>query len=95
MIFPFFKQYQGLAGRSTNEVLQLYSAHGQQQKLQRSFVVTHLHEAIKVKTFNNNVGTIYAINIYMLMKYNKTQKMVRFDPDLWFYFIHCSSYSKV
>ncbi|NXT25516.1 KIF25 protein, partial [Syrrhaptes paradoxus] len=39
-------QYQGLAGRSTNEVLQLYSAHGQQQKLQRSSVVTQLHGAI-------------------------------------------------
>uniref|UniRef100_A0A8B9NE77 Kinesin family member 25 n=1 Tax=Accipiter nisus TaxID=211598 RepID=A0A8B9NE77_9AVES len=40
-------RYQGLAGRSTNEVLQLYSAHGQQQKLQRSSVVTQLHGAIK------------------------------------------------
>ncbi|KAM6138924.1 kinesin-like protein KIF25 [Phoenicopterus ruber ruber] len=40
-------EYQGLAGRSTNEVLQLYSAHGQQQKLQRSSVVTQLHGAIK------------------------------------------------
>ncbi|XP_029890764.1 kinesin-like protein KIF25 isoform X4 [Aquila chrysaetos chrysaetos] len=40
-------EYQGLAGRSTNEVLQLYSAHGQQQKLQRRSVVIHLHGAIK------------------------------------------------
>ncbi|XP_040455068.1 kinesin-like protein KIF25 isoform X1 [Falco naumanni] len=40
-------EYQGLAGRSTQEVLQLYSAHGQQQKLQRSSVVTQLHGAIK------------------------------------------------
>ncbi|NXN39530.1 KIF25 protein, partial [Rhinoptilus africanus] len=40
-------QYQGFARRSTNEVLQLYSAHGQQQKLQRSSVVNHLHGAIK------------------------------------------------
>ncbi|NWW44571.1 KIF25 protein, partial [Pedionomus torquatus] len=40
-------QYQGLARRSTNEVLQLYSAHGQQQKLQRSSVVTRLHGAVK------------------------------------------------
>ncbi|NXW60744.1 KIF25 protein, partial [Eurystomus gularis] len=40
-------KYQGLAGRSTNEVLQLYSAHGQQQKLQRSSVVIQLHGAIK------------------------------------------------
>ncbi|XP_069656928.1 kinesin-like protein KIF25 isoform X1 [Haliaeetus albicilla] len=40
-------EYQGLAGRSTNEVLQLYSAHGQQQKLQRSSVVIQLHGAIK------------------------------------------------
>ncbi|NXT00697.1 KIF25 protein, partial [Jacana jacana] len=40
-------QYQGLARRSTNEVLQLYSAHGQPQKLQRSSVVTRLHGAIK------------------------------------------------
>nr|XP_021151834.1 kinesin-like protein KIF25 [Columba livia] len=40
-------EYQGLAGRSTSEVLQLYSAHGQQQKLQRSSVVTQLHGAIK------------------------------------------------
>ncbi|XP_042651801.1 kinesin-like protein KIF25 isoform X2 [Tyto alba] len=40
-------EYQGLAGRSTNEVLQLYSAHGQQQKFQRSSVATQLHGAIK------------------------------------------------
>ncbi|NXC18138.1 KIF25 protein, partial [Corythaeola cristata] len=40
-------QYQGLAGRSTDEVLQLYSAHGQQQKLQSSSVLTQLHGAIK------------------------------------------------
>ncbi|NXP13685.1 KIF25 protein, partial [Thinocorus orbignyianus] len=40
-------QYQGFARRSTDEVLQLYSAHGQQQKLQRSSVVTRLHGAIK------------------------------------------------
>ncbi|XP_035745525.1 kinesin-like protein KIF25 [Egretta garzetta] len=40
-------KYQGLAGRSTNEVLQLYSAHGQQQKLQRSSVVIQLHGTIK------------------------------------------------
>ncbi|XP_004935583.3 kinesin-like protein KIF25 isoform X1 [Gallus gallus] len=39
--------YQGWAGRSVNEILQLYSTHGQQQKLQRSSLVTHLHEAIK------------------------------------------------
>ncbi|PKU47725.1 kinesin-like protein kif25 [Limosa lapponica baueri] len=40
-------EYQGFARRSTNEVLQLYSAHGQQQKLQRSSVVTRLYGAIK------------------------------------------------
>ncbi|XP_033368539.1 kinesin-like protein KIF25 isoform X2 [Parus major] len=40
-------EYQGLAGRSTDEVLQLYAAHGQQMKLQRSFLVTQLHGAIK------------------------------------------------
>ncbi|NXK89450.1 KIF25 protein, partial [Formicarius rufipectus] len=39
--------YQGWAVRSTNEVLQLYAAHGQQQKVQRSSVVTQLHRAIK------------------------------------------------
>ncbi|NWR69873.1 KIF25 protein, partial [Centropus unirufus] len=41
--------YQGLAGRSTIEVLQLYSAHGQQQKLQGSSVVTQLCGTIKKK----------------------------------------------
>ncbi|NXX43448.1 KIF25 protein, partial [Tricholaema leucomelas] len=41
------KQYQGLAGRSTKEVLQLYSARGQQQKLQRSSVATQLHGTVK------------------------------------------------
>ncbi|NXV27277.1 KIF25 protein, partial [Rissa tridactyla] len=46
-LFFFFKQYQGFARRSTNEVLQLYSAHGQQQKLQRSSVVTQLRGSIK------------------------------------------------
>ncbi|XP_027542267.1 kinesin-like protein KIF25 [Neopelma chrysocephalum] len=40
-------EYQGLAGRSTNEVLQLYAARGGQQKLQRSSLVTQLHRAIK------------------------------------------------
>ncbi|XP_053919845.1 kinesin-like protein KIF25 isoform X1 [Cuculus canorus] len=40
-------EYQGLAGRSTSEVLQLYSAHGQQQKLQRTSVVTQLHGTVK------------------------------------------------
>ncbi|XP_054053221.1 kinesin-like protein KIF25 isoform X1 [Rissa tridactyla] len=40
-------EYQGFARRSTNEVLQLYSAHGQQQKLQRSSVVTQLRGSIK------------------------------------------------
>ncbi|XP_064564678.1 kinesin-like protein KIF25 isoform X1 [Zonotrichia leucophrys gambelii] len=40
-------EYQGLAGRSTNEVLQLYAAHSQQMKFQRSSVVTQLHGAIK------------------------------------------------
>ncbi|NWY01067.1 KIF25 protein, partial [Nothoprocta ornata] len=40
-------QYQGLSGRSTNEVLQLYSVHGQQQTLQRNSVVTQLHRAIQ------------------------------------------------
>ncbi|NXP81726.1 KIF25 protein, partial [Ramphastos sulfuratus] len=47
VIFFPIKQYQGLAGRSTNEVLQLYSARGQQQKLQRSSLVAQLHGAIK------------------------------------------------
>ncbi|KAJ7411565.1 Kinesin-like protein KIF25 [Willisornis vidua] len=45
-------RYQVLAGRSTNEVLQLYAAHGQQQKLQRSSVVTQLHRAVKIKAFD-------------------------------------------
>lgn len=80
MIFSFFKQYQGWAGRSVNEILQLYSAHGQQQKLQSS-VVTHLHEAIKVKIFSSNVGVTYDIDIGMLMKYSKIQNL-RFEPDL-------------
>ncbi|XP_068041262.1 kinesin-like protein KIF25 isoform X3 [Anomalospiza imberbis] len=40
-------EYQVLAGRSTNEVLQLYAAHGQQMKFQRRSVVTQLHGAIK------------------------------------------------
>ncbi|XP_065536469.1 kinesin-like protein KIF25 isoform X5 [Lathamus discolor] len=40
-------EYQGLAGRSTNEVLQLYSAHSQQQKLQQSSVVIQMYGAIK------------------------------------------------
>ncbi|XP_039424984.1 kinesin-like protein KIF25 isoform X1 [Corvus cornix cornix] len=40
-------EYQGLAGGSTKEVLQLYAAHGQQMKLQKSSVVTQLHGAIK------------------------------------------------
>ncbi|XP_033916688.1 kinesin-like protein KIF25 isoform X2 [Melopsittacus undulatus] len=40
-------EYQGLAGRSTNEVLQLYSAHSQQQKLQKSSVVIRMYRAIK------------------------------------------------
>lgn len=91
----FFYQYQGLAGRSTNEVLQLYSAHGQQQKLQRSSVVAQLHGAIKVKTFSNNVGIICALNIYMLIEYSKTQKMVRYEPDLWLYCIHSNACNEV
>ncbi|XP_064270044.1 kinesin-like protein KIF25 isoform X2 [Passer domesticus] len=40
-------EYQGLAGRSTNEVLQLYAAHGQQMEFQKSSVLTQLHGAIK------------------------------------------------
>ncbi|XP_068866295.1 kinesin-like protein KIF25 isoform X2 [Aphelocoma coerulescens] len=40
-------EYQGLAGGSTKEVLQLYAARGQQMKLQKSSVVTQLHGAIK------------------------------------------------
>ncbi|NXU15854.1 KIF25 protein, partial [Pardalotus punctatus] len=40
-------EYQGLAGRSTNEVLQLYATRGQKLKLQRSSVVTQLHGAVK------------------------------------------------
>ncbi|KFP85349.1 Kinesin-like KIF25, partial [Apaloderma vittatum] len=40
-------EYQELARRSTNEVLQLYFAHGQQQKLRRSSAVIQLHGAIK------------------------------------------------
>ncbi|XP_061234501.1 kinesin-like protein KIF25 isoform X2 [Neopsephotus bourkii] len=40
-------EYQGLAGRSTDEVLQLYSAHSQQQKLQKSSVVIQMYGAIK------------------------------------------------
>lgn len=89
--FFFFKQYQGFARRSTNEVLQLYSAHGQQRKLQRSSVVTQLHGTIKVKTFSNNIGIIYTLNIYMLIKYSKPQKMVRYELHLWLYCIHSSA----
>lgn len=81
----FFKQYQGLAGRSTSEVLQLYFAHGQHQKLQRSSAVKQLYGALKVKTFSNYIGIIYALNIYMLIKYSKTQKMVRYEPGLWLF----------
>ncbi|XP_062429646.1 kinesin-like protein KIF25 [Rhea pennata] len=40
-------EYQGLFGRSANKILQPYSAHGQQQTLQRSSVVTQLHRAIQ------------------------------------------------
>nr|XP_025973043.1 kinesin-like protein KIF25 isoform X4 [Dromaius novaehollandiae] len=40
-------EYQGFAGRSTDEVLQLYSAHRQQQTLQSSSLVTQLHRAIQ------------------------------------------------
>ncbi|NWU90638.1 KIF25 protein, partial [Upupa epops] len=40
-------EYQGLARRSTDEVLQLCSAHGQQLRLQRSAVVTRLCGAVE------------------------------------------------
>lgn len=84
-----------MAGGSTKEVLQLYAARGQQMKLQKSSVVTQLHGAIKVKTFSNSIGIIYALNIYMLIKYSKPQKMVCYEPELWLYCIHNRAYSEV
>ncbi|NXN97629.1 KIF25 protein, partial [Rhinopomastus cyanomelas] len=40
-------EYQGLARRSTDEVLQLYAAHGRQLRLQRTSVVTQLCGAVE------------------------------------------------
>ncbi|NWH60420.1 KIF25 protein, partial [Geococcyx californianus] len=66
-------QYQGLAGRSTSEVLQLYSAHGQQQKLQRSSVVTQLHGAIK-KRLKQDLKSLHSFALELSKDFQRQSK---------------------
>ncbi|KAM9259054.1 kinesin-like protein KIF25 [Cariama cristata] len=66
-------EYQGLAGRSTNEVLQLYSAHGQQQKLQRSSVVTQLHGAIK-KRLKQDLKSLHSFALELSKDFQRQSK---------------------
>ncbi|NXI53492.1 KIF25 protein, partial [Chloroceryle aenea] len=66
-------QYQGLAGRSTSEVLELYSAHGQQQKLQRNSVVTQLHGAIK-KRLKQDLKSLRSLALELSKDFQRQSK---------------------
>ncbi|NWR30704.1 KIF25 protein, partial [Tachuris rubrigastra] len=65
--------YQGLAGRSTNEVLQLYAARGGQQKLQRSFLVTQLHRAIK-KRLKQDLKSLHSFALELSKEFRRQSK---------------------
>ncbi|NXM04066.1 KIF25 protein, partial [Tyrannus savana] len=64
---------QGLAGRSTNEVLQLYAARGGQQKLQRSFLVTQLHRAIK-KRLKQDLKSLHSFALELSKEFRRQSK---------------------
>ncbi|NXG44229.1 KIF25 protein, partial [Psilopogon haemacephalus] len=64
------KQYQGLAGRSTNEVLQLYSARGHQQ---RSYVLTQLHGAIK-KRLKQDLKSLHSFALELSKDFQRQSK---------------------
>ncbi|NWS38221.1 KIF25 protein, partial [Probosciger aterrimus] len=66
-------QYQGLAGRSTNEVLQLYSAHSQQQKLQRSSVVIQMYGAIK-KRLKRDLKSLHSFALELSKDFQRQSK---------------------
>ncbi|KFP73182.1 Kinesin-like KIF25, partial [Acanthisitta chloris] len=66
-------EYQGLAGRSTKEVLQLYTAHGQQQKLQRSSAVTQLHGAIK-KRLKQDLKSLHSFALELSKDFQRQSK---------------------
>ncbi|KFP42904.1 Kinesin-like KIF25, partial [Chlamydotis macqueenii] len=66
-------EYQGLAGRSTNEVLQLYSAHGQQQKLQRSSVLTQLHGTVK-KRLKQDLKSLHSFALELSKDFQRQSK---------------------
>ncbi|KFW80725.1 Kinesin-like KIF25, partial [Manacus vitellinus] len=66
-------EYQGLAGRSTNEVLQLYAARGGQQKLQRSSLVTQLHRAIK-KRLKQDLKSLHSFALELSKEFRRQSK---------------------
>ncbi|NWR92522.1 KIF25 protein, partial [Furnarius figulus] len=66
-------EYQVLAGRSTNEVLQLYAAHGQQQKLQRSSVVIQLHRTIK-KRLKQDLKSLHSFALELSKDFRRQSK---------------------
>ncbi|NWV58064.1 KIF25 protein, partial [Daphoenositta chrysoptera] len=66
-------EYQVLAGRSTKEVLQLYAAHGQQMKLQRSSVVTQLHGAIK-KKLKQDLKSLHSLALELSKDFQRQSK---------------------
>ncbi|NXD62239.1 KIF25 protein, partial [Eolophus roseicapillus] len=66
-------QYQGLARRSTNEVLQLYSAHSQQQKLQRSSVVIQMYGAIK-KRLKRDLKSLHSFALELSKDFQRQSK---------------------
>ncbi|NXN12388.1 KIF25 protein, partial [Indicator maculatus] len=66
-------KYQGLTGRSTNEVLQLYSAHGQQQKLQRNSVLTQVHGAIK-KRLKQDLKSLHSFALELSKDFQRQSK---------------------
>ncbi|NXY02498.1 KIF25 protein, partial [Pteruthius melanotis] len=65
-------EYQGLAGRSTKEVLQLYAAHGQQMKLQSS-VVTQLQGAIK-KRLKQDLKSLHSFALELSKDFQRQSK---------------------
>ncbi|NXO75995.1 KIF25 protein, partial [Sitta europaea] len=67
-------EYRGLAGRNTNEVLQLYAARGQQMKLQRSSAVTQLHGAIK-KRLKQDLKSLHSFALELSKDFQRQSKI--------------------
>ncbi|NXQ15952.1 KIF25 protein, partial [Peucedramus taeniatus] len=65
-------EYQGLAGRNTNEVLQFYAAHGQQMKFQSS-VVAQLHGAVK-KRFKQDLKSLHSLALELSKDFQRQSR---------------------